>query len=110
VTEFDRAVLDRVDDRQTGNDFPRSKRLNLEIPIGRLADGFGEDFRSALDGVERLRPTRRHAPLEGRRRLRNRGTRDRSGCQADTGRLKTLTTLHHLSSLLNLSGVTPLSP
>jgi hypothetical protein len=88
VTDFDRAVLHGVDDRETRHDFAGGENLDLELVVGRLGDSLGHHLGRAVQRVQRLRPAAGHAPLDRRRRLRvcRRGDRCARG-RSKTGRL-----------------------
>ena len=86
MTALDGAVLYGIDDLQAGNDFAGGENLDLEFVIGRVGDGLGHDFRSAVKRIERLRPARGHAPFEFRHRLRDRRRSNRGSGNTDARR------------------------
>src|SRR5258708_1548010 len=66
-----RAILIGVEHLQSGHDFARSERLDLEFTVGDLCDAFAEIFAAAVEGIERLRPACGEAPFDFRHRLRD---------------------------------------
>ena len=86
VAHLDRAVRGRVERLQAGDDFAGREHLDLELVVGHLGDVLRHLFAAAIDGIERLREARRHAPLDLGRGLRNRrrghcGGRRRACCR-----------------------------
>src|SRR5262249_34953850 len=79
VTQFDSAVLHRVEHLQTRYDLARSERLDLEFAVGCFRHIFGEQVASSKQGIERFRPTGSQSPFERRRRLRDGWSGDRGG-------------------------------
>ena len=61
---------------------PAANNLDLEFVVGGLRHILGKMLRAAVEGIERLGPARRQAPLELRRGLRD----GRSGKRADEPR------------------------
>jgi hypothetical protein len=108
VADLDAAVLHRIDDLQAGDDFARGENLDLEFAVGRLAHGLGHHVGAAVNGFQRLRPTRRHPPLDDRHRLRdgrrcNRGGRGKTDARC----LEKLTTFHPVTSLFSWRNCSP---
>jgi hypothetical protein len=62
VRALDRALLDRVDDAERGDDLARSEDPDLELSARQLLDSFGDDFTAAVDRVERLGEARCTTP------------------------------------------------
>ena len=48
VAHLDGAVLHRIEDLQAGDDFARGEHLDLELVVGRFADGLGHHVGAAL--------------------------------------------------------------
>ncbi len=63
VATFDGAILHGIDDRKTRNDFSGRKNLNLKLVVCRFRNGFAHQLGAAVQGIERLWPAHRHAPL-----------------------------------------------
>src|SRR5262245_56328891 len=97
VAQLDAAGRNRVGGLQARHDFAGGKGLHLKLVVGACGDAFGEVFRPAVERVERLRPARRHAPLEFRCRLRNGRRGQTAGHCRGSGRargLQEFTTIH----------------
>ena len=94
MAQLDRAVGHRVGRLQPGNDLAGREYLNLELVLGRLGDGFGEDLGATVQRVERFRKARRAPPLELRHGLGDRRLDDRRGGEPGAGRLEYVTTFH----------------
>src|SRR5690606_10614431 len=110
MAAFDSARLHCIENLQAGNDFTAGKDTDLEFAIGRGFDPFGDDFTGAEDGVEALRETGRHAPVDFRHALGKSRSRETTGSTQAAGRtgqsgtLEEFTSLHLISSpLLKLS-------
>ena len=89
---LDGAVLHRVGNLQTGDDFARRERTDLELAVRHFADDLGEEFGAAVERVERLGKARRQTPLNFRHALgngrcghrrRRRNTRGTHACGLD---------------------------
>jgi hypothetical protein len=91
------SVLHGVEHLQSGNDLARGEHLDLEFVVCDLGDALGHELGTAVQGVERFRPTRGQAPLNLRHGLRDGRRSDCRAGEADTGRLQEFTTLHGVS-------------
>src|SRR5450631_4172700 len=98
IAHLDGAVRHRVEHLQRGDDFAGGERLNLESVIGDLGDSLAEILATAVERVERLRPTGRQPPLHLGHGLCDRGRSDRAGGEADAPYFQEITTFHAASS------------
>src|SRR5450631_4349421 len=98
IAHLDGAVRYRVEHLQRGDDFAGGERLNLEFVIGDLGDALAEIFATAVERVERLRPTGRQPPLHLRHGLCDRGRGDCAGSETDAPYFQEITTFHAASS------------
>ena len=109
VAHLDGAVGGRIKRLQARNDFAGGKYLNLEFVVGHFRDVFRELGRAVVNGVERLREARRHAPFDLGRGLRDRRRGHRRGGGTGCGNFQKITTLHSGISLVGrfpgISGV-----
>jgi hypothetical protein len=102
MSHLDGAILHGIEHLQTGHDFSGGEKLDLEFVVGGLCDRFAHLIGAAVNRVQRLRPARRHPPLQFRHRLRNcrrrnrRSTRNPKPCDLD--KISTF----HASSLAKL--------
>src|SRR5207247_7385981 len=71
MTRLDGTVLNGIEDLQGRNDLTCGEDLNLKLVVGGLAHVFGKGLASAVEGVERLRPTCRQPPSDLRHGLRD---------------------------------------
>src|SRR5262249_54750693 len=94
VTQFDRAVLNVVEDLESRHDVTSGEDLNLEFAIGRLGNVLRQVHTGTEQRIERLRPARSQAPPQLRHGLGNRGRSNCGSCQPDAGGLQKLTTFH----------------
>src|ERR1700722_17068187 len=94
---LDGAVGHRVERLQRRDDLAAGEDLDLELAVGRFRDVLGDRHARAPQRVERFWPARGQAPFDGGRRLRDRGLRDRGGCDAHGRGLNELTAFHAIS-------------
>ena len=82
VARLDRARRRRVRSLQAGDDLARREGLDGKVAVGRFRDHLRQHLGAAIDGVERLRERRGHAPRHLGRRLGDGGgcKRRRGGC------------------------------
>ena len=66
MADFDSAVLHRVYNGKTRNDFTGSKYLNLKFVISGFSDRLAHDVGATEDCIKRFRPAHRHAPFDFR--------------------------------------------
>ena len=97
MSHFDRAVLDGIEDRWSGNDFAAGEDLDLKLAAGRLGHSLGHVFGATVDGVEALREAGSQTPLDRRRILGDRRHGHAAGGKACTGILQKRTSFHNLS-------------
>src|SRR5215470_7645643 len=100
VAHLDRAVPDRVEHLQAGDDFAGGERLDLELVVGDVGHPLGKIFAAAIERIERLRPARGISPLNLRIRLCDRGRCDCARGGTDAGHFQEITTFHALPSPL----------
>src|SRR6266536_2651524 len=77
VADLDRAILAGVEHLQCGYDLACGEDLDLKLLVGGLGHVFCDRFASAVERIERFRPTRRQPPSDLRHRLCN-GRRSQS--------------------------------
>ena len=104
VAQFHSAGLGSIQHLQRGYDLAGGESANLELAVGDLADALGDHLHATEQGIEALRPARRHAPLNAgktRRLLRPglRGEQRRTGRGAEAGVFKKFTSFHRSSPL-----------
>src|SRR4051812_38350201 len=99
MTHLDRVLGSRIKRLESWNQLACLKDLNLELVVGHSRDFLGKILATAVNRVERLREARCKAPLDLRRRLRNRRRGDRGRGGADCGNFQKITTLHSGISL-----------
>jgi hypothetical protein len=73
MPHLDRTVLDGIEYRRSGDDFPAGEDLNLKLSASGFSNPLGHVFGTTVNGVEALRKAGRQAPLDGRGILGNRG-------------------------------------
>jgi hypothetical protein len=95
--DLDRGIAHRIDGLSGSHDLSGRKGLDLETPIRRLAHVFGEQFAGAEQGVERLRKSRRQAPADLGRRLRDGRARNESPSDSHCGALDEVATFYSVS-------------
>ena len=94
MTALDRAGLRGVPDLQRRHDLAAGEDLDLELPVGQLADTLGHGFDGAVNRVQALRPTRRQPPTNRRTGLSDRRARERGRGCADNCSLEKRAPLH----------------
>jgi hypothetical protein len=67
MTALDRAILYGIEDLQARHDFCGSKHLDPKFVVAEFTDPPGEKLATAVQGIERFRPARRHPPFDRRR-------------------------------------------
>ncbi len=96
IAHLDRAVRNRVEHLQAGNQFTGGKRLDLKAIVGDFSNAFAKEFAATVKRIEGLRPTGGQAPLYLGHRLRDRGRSNCARSETDASHFQKFTTFHAL--------------